>query len=73
MNTLVMALTLGRAAVVFIVQRDDAELFRSFKDRDPGFAGAIEKALDEGVEIYAYTCNVDLQEIRIKDSIRVVL
>ena len=73
MNTLVMALTLGRAGVVFIVQRDDAELFRPFKDRDPGFAGAIEKAVDEGVEIYAYTCNVDLQEIRIKDSIRVVL
>jgi len=73
MNTLVMALAQGRACVVFIVQRDDAELFRLFEERDPGFAGAIEKAVEEGVEIYAYTCNVDLQEIRIKDSIRVVL
>jgi len=73
MNTLVMALAQGRACVVFIVQRDDAELFRLFEERDPGFAGAIEKAVEEGVEIYAYTCNVDLQGIRIKDSVPVVL
>jgi len=73
MNTLVMALAQGRACVVFIVQRDDAELFRLFEERDPDFAGAIEKAVEEGVEIYAYTCNVDLQGIRIKDSIPVVL
>jgi sugar fermentation stimulation protein A len=73
MNTLVMALAQGRACVVFIVQRDDAELFRLFEERDPDFAGAIEKAVEEGVEIYAYTCNVDLQGIRIKDIIPVVL
>ena len=73
MNTLVTALAQGRACVVFIVQRDDAELFRPYEERDPGFAGAIEKAVEEGVETYAYTCDVDLQEIRIKDSIPVVL
>lgn len=73
MNTLAMALELGRAGVVFIIQRDDADIFSPFKERDPEFAGAIRKAIEEGVETYAYICNVDLQEIYIKDSIPVVI
>jgi sugar fermentation stimulation protein A len=72
-NTLTMALEQGRAGVVFIVQRDDADIFSPFKERDPEFAGAIKKAIEKGVETYAYTCNVDLQEIYIKDSIPVVM
>lgn len=45
-----------RAAVLFIVQRDDATSFAPNHRTDPAFAGALREAEEAGVEIYAWKC-----------------
>jgi sugar fermentation stimulation protein A len=60
-----------RAAVVFLVQRPDADRLRAHQGQDPVFAAALTDAQSAGVEIYAYTCCVTLEEVRIKREIPV--
>jgi sugar fermentation stimulation protein A len=62
-----------RSAVVFMVQRADADLFRPNREIDPDFADALEYAVDEGVEVYAYTCKLSLEEIRVDRRIEVAV
>lgn len=45
-----------RAAVMFIIQRDDAKAFTANRRTDPAFALALEKAKEAGVEVYAWRC-----------------
>lgn len=47
-----------RAAVLFLVQRPDARLFRPNDRQDPGFGAALRRAVAAGVEAYAYRCEV---------------
>ena len=47
-----------RAAVVFVVQRDDAVAFAPNEGADPQFWVALRRAVKEGVEAYAYGCRV---------------
>lgn len=64
--TLVEALNQGaRAAVVFVVQRCDAQLFSPNVATDPEFAAALTKAAEVGVGVYVYGCQVSLGEITI--------
>ncbi len=63
----------GRAAVVFIVQRDDAEMLKPHVQRDPAFAAALMRARATGVELYAYTCTLTVAEIVLKRQIPIVL
>jgi sugar fermentation stimulation protein A len=60
-----------RAAVFFIIQREDAVVFTPNRDMDKDFARAVKMAYEEGVEFYAYICSVTLNEIRIKKKIPV--
>ena len=62
-----------RAAVVFVIQRDDAQFFRPHYDADPEFGQALRQAVDAGVEAYAYTCTVSLDEVRLADALEVRL
>lgn len=62
-----------RAAVFFIIQRDDAEAFTPNREMDPDFADAIKLAYKVGVEIYAYICSVSLKEIKLKQKIPVII
>lgn len=48
-----------RAAVVFVVQRDDAVALAPFTEADLEFAAALGHAAGAGVEPYAITCRVD--------------
>ncbi len=48
-----------RAAVVFVVQRDDATALAPFTAADPAFAAALAEAAAAGVEPYAVACAVD--------------
>jgi sugar fermentation stimulation protein A len=73
MNTLINALEQGRAAVCFIIQRNDAKEWRPNKEMDPDFTHAIKKAIEKGVEAYAYTCNITLDDIQIRERIPVNL
>ena len=58
-----------RAAVIFVVQRADAESFAPNDATDPQFGGALRRALDQGVEAYAYRCHVTASEIVLADRL----
>lgn len=62
-----------RAAVVFLVQRDDARQFSPNDETDPVFSNTLRCLTATGVEAYAYICRVTPQEIGIIGSIPVVL
>ena len=73
MNTLVKSLKHGRAAVFSIIQRNDAREWRPNKKMDPKFAGAIRTAVKNGVEAYAYTCNINLGSVSIEKRVPIKL
>jgi len=57
LNELAGAVAEGyRAAVLFIVQRDDAFSFSPNKKTDPAFAQALHLAQEAGVEVHAWPC-----------------
>ena len=59
LGTLAKAVVAGhRAAAFFVVQRADAEAFRPHLTADPAFAQALRDAAAQGVEVYAYNCEV---------------
>lgn len=62
-----------RAAVVFVVQRDDARCFAPHDESDPAFGAALREAAGAGVEVYAYACRVTESEVRIVRALPVVL
>lgn len=59
------------AAVVFVVQRADARVFRPHGEADPELATALRDAARSGVGIFAWTCRVSLREIVIDRQIPV--
>ena len=60
-----------RAAVIFVVQREDAHAFSPNDDADPLFGGALREARDAGVEVYAYRCRVSQEEIVLAEPLPV--
>ena len=62
-----------RAAVVFVVQRPDAEAFMPHVRADPAFAAALVEVARAGVRIYAFRCDVRPDEIRITAPVPVSL
>ena len=62
-----------RAAVVFVMQRDDARLFAPHWDSDTAFAEMLCEVADHEVEVYAYGCQVKQQEITMGSPVPVAL
>ena len=62
-----------RAAVVFVVQRSDADSMAPNEAADPKFCLALRNAVAEGVEVYAHRCSVSLSSIELGDAITVRL
>jgi sugar fermentation stimulation protein A len=54
-----------RAAIVFVIQREDARAFAPNDRADPAFARALCCAVRAGVEVYAYACRVSRCEVRL--------
>ena len=50
--------TLHRAAVFFLIQRDDCSAFQACHI-DPEYTQGLEKAVAEGVEVIVYACSID--------------
>lgn len=73
LRTLVKALGRGRAAVLFLIQRADAENFQPNGETDPRFAEALGEAADRGVEVYAYNSVVTLEGVYINRRVPVDL
>jgi sugar fermentation stimulation protein A len=63
----------GQAALVFVIQRPDARRFAPHDAADPAFAEAVRSAFETGVNVYAWTCQVDKRAIRITAQIPVDL
>lgn len=73
MNTLVKALEFGRAAMCFIIQRNDAWEWRPNEKMDPEFTQALRNAVENGVEAYAYTCDINLETVSIQKRVPINL
>lgn len=70
LGDLAAQVTLGdRAAVLFVVQRQDCDAFSACADHDPAFAHALTKAADAGVEVLAYACEMGTETIRLAHRI----
>ena len=63
--------TQDRGAVLFIVQRPDADLVEPHWTRDPAFAHALARAAQTGVQLMAYTCELTLASARLDRAIPV--
>ncbi|MFW5714655.1 MAG: DNA/RNA nuclease SfsA [Brevefilum sp.] len=62
-----------RASAVFIAQREDAQAFTPFEEIDPEFSAILHEAHQHGVEVHAYRCSINLDEITINEEIPVRL
>ncbi|MCE2465395.1 MAG: DNA/RNA nuclease SfsA [Dehalococcoidia bacterium] len=62
-----------RGAVVFVVQREDADSVSPNDESDPDFGAALRGAIEMGVEAYAFRCSVSTDEVTISSQIPVVL
>ncbi len=62
-----------RGAVVFVVQREDADSVSPNNESDPDFGAALRRAVELGVEAYAFRCSVSAREIVLSQQIPVAL
>ncbi|MBS4021793.1 MAG: DNA/RNA nuclease SfsA [Dethiobacter sp.] len=62
-----------RAAVIFVVQREDAAVFAPNSATDPYFAAALQEAVAGGVEVYAYRCRVEKDYIELLQRLPVMV
>jgi sugar fermentation stimulation protein A len=63
----------NRAAIIFIIQRADAERFAPHTSMDPAFSTALAAAAGAGVEVHAYRSHVSLEEITLAGRVAVLL
>lgn len=62
-----------RAAVLFVVQRTDCDRFAPAMDCDPAFAKALERVVENGVELYVYGCRMSRTGIALGDRLKTAL
>jgi sugar fermentation stimulation protein A len=73
LRTLMGGMTYGRAAILFIIQRPDAESFKPNEATDPTFAETLREASNRGVEVIAYKTDVSIHSIALNQSVPVIL
>ena len=63
------------AGVVFIIQREDADVIRPNDMTDKEFGNALRNAKEAGVDLFSYVCKIDVEQrqINIIRSIPVIL
>ena len=59
----------GRAVMLYVTQRSDAERLRFADDIDYVYIQAVRAAIEAGVELVCYRCRVGLDGIRLADAI----
>jgi sugar fermentation stimulation protein A len=62
-----------RAAVVFVIQRDDATAFSPHDIADPEFGQTLRSSVAAGVEAFSYCCRVTEKEIELTRRVPVKL
>ncbi len=74
LNELVRACSEGnKAAVVFLIQREDAAVFSPNDTTDPAFGAALRNAFHNGVNVFAYICKINLKGTEIIKRIPTIL
>lgn len=74
LRSLMNALCEGyRAAVIFVIQREDVQGFSTHDAADPEFAVAFRQALAAGVEAFAHRCRVTHRRIELAEEIPIEL
>ena len=68
-----MAARGARAAMLFVVQREDCESFAPADDIDPVYGETLRRAAASGVELFAYGARVSPEELRIERRLPVRL
>ncbi|MGQ9732306.1 MAG: DNA/RNA nuclease SfsA [Candidatus Zipacnadales bacterium] len=63
----------GKAMVLFVIQREDADELRCNWITDPSFATLLQQAATAGVVVRAYTCHVTTQHILLAAAVPVQL
>ena len=58
-----------RAAMLYVVSREDVNKFSPAKDIDPEYARLLKEAFDSGVEILVYQCKVDDSQVTLSHPI----
>lgn len=61
-----------RAAMVFLIQRPDAQAIAVASDIDPAYAKAFDTARAAGVEVYAWRCAITPEAITVTDAVPIV-
>lgn len=62
-----------RAVMIYVIQRNDCSEFSFATDLDPLYATTATLALDQGVEAYAYSCQMSITGIEISREIPLIL
>ncbi len=61
-----------RSVVLYVVQRNDALSFKVADDLDEAYGKAAQFAADAGVEMLAYSCNMEANGITLKQRLKVL-
>ncbi len=62
-----------RAILFFVIQMKGVDYFTPNRVTQPEFARLLELAAKEGVEIYAYDCHVQPDEIRLAHPVKIII
>jgi len=62
-----------RAAVVFVIQREDARALAPHDESDSHFGEVLREVVADGVEVYAYVCQVSRREVLLQARVPVLL
>ena len=63
----------NRAVMFFLIQRMDAHRFAPAEMIDPAYGKELRKAVDRGLEVFAYDVYLDLEKIHLNRRLPVVL
>jgi len=63
----------ARAVMLFIVQRTDCKTFAPARDLDPTYGKELDNAVQSGVEILCYDCDITTSEVRLRRPLPVNL
>ena len=61
------------AAILFLIQRNDADRFTTNDDTDPKFASALRQSQKRGVKLCAYNCKMSIKEVEIDQQVDILL
>ncbi|HMP61926.1 MAG TPA: DNA/RNA nuclease SfsA, partial [Phenylobacterium sp.] len=67
-----MARAGDRAVVVFVIQRTDCDRFAACADLDPVFAQTLTAVRQQGVEVYAYACDISPDAVRLSRPVEAI-